>query len=326
VSLLWAPLIAKRGPSARRFFAGRGGAPYAARVTWLKGNLHTHSTLSDGDSEPADVIAWYRDHGWDFIALTDHNKLEVHDGGPLIVIPSEEVSSVGAGRPVHVNAFGPRHRVLPIQGDSVAGTLRATVAASNAAGAIASVNHPNFRWGLDLEALLAGAGAGLLEVWNGHPEVANAGDRKHASVESLWDQCLGLGRWYWGVAVDDMHHLRTISSDKANPGRGWVMVRAQKSVDGVLRALAAGDFYASTGVTLSRVELGAGRVGLTVDGEGAFHVEIVGAGGRILYETDERVVDWESGPGDGYLRARITGPGGSKAWTQPVAMRPKAPT
>ena len=39
-----------------------------------RGNLHTHSNRSDGDSDPADVYAWYRDHGYDFVALTDHNS------------------------------------------------------------------------------------------------------------------------------------------------------------------------------------------------------------------------------------------------------------
>ncbi|MEI9948375.1 MAG: hypothetical protein WDO74_05185 [Pseudomonadota bacterium] len=40
-----------------------------------KGNVHTHTTLSDGGSSPEQTIAWYRSHGYQFLALTDHNQL-----------------------------------------------------------------------------------------------------------------------------------------------------------------------------------------------------------------------------------------------------------
>lgn len=39
---------------------------------WLKGNLHTHSTVSDGSLKPGAVIKKYRDKGYDFVAMTDH--------------------------------------------------------------------------------------------------------------------------------------------------------------------------------------------------------------------------------------------------------------
>src|SRR4029450_2752195 len=44
-------------------------------LRWFKGNTHTHTLNSDGDSTPDDVVRWYREHGYDFLALTDHNFL-----------------------------------------------------------------------------------------------------------------------------------------------------------------------------------------------------------------------------------------------------------
>ena len=41
---------------------------------WYKGNLHTHTTVSDGKKSPEDTKALYRSLGYDFIALTDHFK------------------------------------------------------------------------------------------------------------------------------------------------------------------------------------------------------------------------------------------------------------
>ena len=45
------------------------------RPRWFKGNLHTHTLWSDGDDFPEMVAEWYRDHGYHFLALSDHNVL-----------------------------------------------------------------------------------------------------------------------------------------------------------------------------------------------------------------------------------------------------------
>lgn len=43
---------------------------------WWKGNTHTHTLWSDGDSPPEIVVDWYREHGYDFLVLTDHNHVQ----------------------------------------------------------------------------------------------------------------------------------------------------------------------------------------------------------------------------------------------------------
>lgn len=43
---------------------------------WLKGNLHTHSLWSDGDDFPEMIMDWYKENGYQFIALSDHNTLQ----------------------------------------------------------------------------------------------------------------------------------------------------------------------------------------------------------------------------------------------------------
>ena len=49
------------------------GQPQSKR--WYKGNLHTHTTMSDGDSTPEVVAQWYKEHGYQFLILSDHNVL-----------------------------------------------------------------------------------------------------------------------------------------------------------------------------------------------------------------------------------------------------------
>jgi hypothetical protein len=48
---------------------------------WYKGDLHSHSLYSDGDSPVADVVASVEAKGLDFFALTDHDT--DMDGDPV---------------------------------------------------------------------------------------------------------------------------------------------------------------------------------------------------------------------------------------------------
>jgi hypothetical protein len=50
-------------------------------VRWWKGNLHTHTLWSDGDDFPEMVVDWYKSRGYDFLALSDHNKLQEGEFG-----------------------------------------------------------------------------------------------------------------------------------------------------------------------------------------------------------------------------------------------------
>ena len=42
-------------------------------LKWFKGNTHTHSLNSDGDSTPDEVVQWYREQRYHFLFFTDHN-------------------------------------------------------------------------------------------------------------------------------------------------------------------------------------------------------------------------------------------------------------
>ncbi len=47
-------------------------------VRWWKGNLHAHSFWSDGDDFPESILDWYKTNGYHFVALSDHNVMQVH--------------------------------------------------------------------------------------------------------------------------------------------------------------------------------------------------------------------------------------------------------
>src|SRR5678815_199323 len=94
---------------------------------WYKGNTHTHTLNSDGDSTPDDVVRWYREHGYQFVVLTDHNFLTNVDAlnalhgadQQFLVVKGEEVTQTVASRPIHVNGLDVNQFVTPPGGDSV---------------------------------------------------------------------------------------------------------------------------------------------------------------------------------------------------------------
>ena len=70
----------------------------AAQKKWFKGNLHTHTTNSDGDTAPEHVAEWYEENGYDWLCLTDHNHLTIlDDPGTFSFEGSCDTGTRGAG-------------------------------------------------------------------------------------------------------------------------------------------------------------------------------------------------------------------------------------
>ena len=182
---------------------------------WFKGNIHTHTTRSDGDSEPEVAVDWYRRNGYDFLVLTDHNHVTLleHGSGAVqgpLMIPGEEVSvELNRGETsIHLGAIGISSYVEPVDAGEIVPTLQANIDAVHAAGGIVSLNHPNYTWAYDDRHIVQVSGANLLEVFNGNTVVNNYGGGGHASCEEIWDMVLTAGRPIYGVAVDDSHHFQ----------------------------------------------------------------------------------------------------------------------
>ena len=301
-----------------------------AKTRWFKGNIHTHTSESDGDADPRTVVRWYRQHDYDFLVLSDHNHLTIIDYAegqrrfkrPLMV-PGEELSiRLNEGTvPVHINGIGINRMVEPIDADDVVSTLQANVDAIHQAGGIASINHPNYQWAFDDQALKQVVGANLLEIFNG-VHVANVeGAPGRPSYEQIWDRVLSAGRAIFGVASDDSHNYSDFGQDQANPGRGWVVVRAEVlSSKAIVDAMAAGDFSASTGVALSELDMSPEQVSLTIEPDQytEFTTAFTGRNGKLLHEQTGMDAKYDISGDEGYVRATVRDTNGKKAWTQPV--------
>ena len=300
------------------------------KLKWFKGNIHTHTTESDGDDTPENVVRWYRRHGYDFLVLSDHNHLTLFEYAagrrrfkrPLMV-PGEEVTlSIHEGRtPIHINAIGISRVVEPIDAGEIVPTMQANVHAIIGAGGIASINHPNSRWSFDHDHIKEVTGATLLEIYNGHPASNVHGAPGKASYEEIWDGVLSAGRTIFGVATDDSHHYKDFHPARSNPGRGWIVVRAEAlEVEAILDGLSHGRFYSSTGVELDDLDQSAEAVSLSVRTERDFiyTTAFIGRGGKVLHESTGPEASYEPSGEEGYVRAVVRSSSGTKAWTQPV--------
>jgi hypothetical protein len=296
---------------------------------WFKGNTHTHTLNSDGDSAPDDVVRWYREHGYHFVVLTDHNYLTQVDAlngllgaeGKFLVIRGEEVIDGLGGKPIHVNGLNVERRVAPQGGASVVDVVQRNVNAVRDARGVPHINHPNFSWAISPEELAQVRNYRLFEIFNGHPLVNNVGGGDSPGLEAVWDRLLSSGQLVYGIAVDDAHHFkRPWDPYAARPGRGWVTVRAEElSPPALLGALERGDFYASTGVVLRDYTVDDRRITIAVDEvpTSKYRVLFIGRGGRVLEEAAASPATYTFTGDEGYVRAKVIDSNGNVAWTQP---------
>jgi predicted metal-dependent phosphoesterase TrpH len=311
---------------------GRARRPLqaGAELRWYKGNTHTHTLNSDGDSSPDEVARWYRANRYHFLVLTDHNYLTDVDGlnalmgadEKFLIIRGEEVTDRYAEKPLHINGLNVARHVAPQGGSSVTEVLQRNVDAIRAAQGVPHVNHPNFGWAITTDELAQVRNNKLFEIWNGHPQVNNLGGGGAPGLEDMWDAILSRGILLYGIAVDDAHTFkRPEDRAAARPGQGWVVVRADRlAAREILDAMERGDFYASTGVTLTDYSASPARIaiGIAAQGTTRFRVQFIGKGGRVLSDVSGASAAYVIKGDEGYVRARITDSNGRMAWTQPI--------
>jgi len=325
-------------------------APDAApAIPWLRGSTHVHAKPSgDSTTEVPSVIAWYEQHGYDFIALTDHNQVTEVDGDTtgsiatrapakgLIVLAGTELTfnpSVCLPQDkdtkcrIHVNALGVTRRPVgklewaDRKTDQRLAMYERALATATDLGGLAQLNHPQWQWGMTADLLIALGKRGykLVEIANRQFDTWNAGDATHPSVEALWDAALTAGVDLWGVSSDDAHDYQEDGGGEYPAGGGWIMVHAERDPAAILAAIAAGRFYASTGVTLARAEADHGELVVEVDpaSPGDHTIAFVSAG-QVVQAVTARSARAEI-PAGGYVRAVVRRLGdGAMAWVQPA--------
>ncbi|MGI9405824.1 MAG: CehA/McbA family metallohydrolase [Hyphomicrobiaceae bacterium] len=222
-------------------------APFSQPGQFWRGNIHTHSTLSDGKLDPPEVIAAYADAGYDFMVLSDHfighynwpvaDTRKLRTGTFTTIIGAEvHAPKTSVGELWHIVAAG-----LPLDfppcGENETGAELARRAAE--AGAFVGIAHPAWSQ-LTIEDGHSIDAAHAVEIYNHGCAVEN--DRGDGWY--LLDQMLNDGKRLTAFATDDAHFH---DHDRDAFG-GWIHVKSESlDPDTLLTAMKAGHFYASQG-------------------------------------------------------------------------------
>lgn len=290
--------------------------------TLLKGNLHTHTTRSDGALSPEETIRIYAEKGFDFLALTDHriyHRLHAPKESGILLLPGMELDATVPDSPVHClhlvsvgsdteNAF---QQDQTFRSEQVAhiGDAQHLIDEINAAGNLPIVCHPEWS-GMGYAEVSALQRFGLMEIWNSGCALDCMLDRNAA----YWDELLNDGRMVYGVASDDCHAV-------SHMGVGSVRVRAEKTTESILAALKAGAFYASCGPEIYDFYVENGEAHICCSEAACIRFRNfrwpahVCKGDRLM-EASVRLPETIR-----YIRAEVYDQQGRCAWTNPIFLK-----
>ena len=297
---------------------------------FFRGNLHTHSTRSDGCLEPAEVCRRYRDEGYDFIALTDH-LIGIYDypitdtrdfrGNGFTTLIGAEIHSgaMDNGELWHILAVGlpgdfeppDAPGFHPVKGQESGPELAAR---ARAAGAYVAIAHPQWSGLTEADARSVEA-AHAVEIYNHGCAV---GADRAFGFHTL-DLLLDDGRDLSLCATDDAHFT------EPDHFGAWVMVKAgDNDPDALLEALKAGHHYATQGPDFRNVAVEADAV--VVESSPVVSVIVQGTGSAAtavhgLSMTRARIplARFASSP---WIRITLVDSAGRRAWLNPLRLTP----
>ena len=306
--------------------------PFSKPGRFYKGNLHLHSTRSDGTLSPAEVLDAYRTQGYDFVALTDHFLPQSDarsEGDPNLwvtvsdtrdlrhpdftTILGAEIHGPGManGELWHMIAIG-----LPLdfakRGDTETGQQLAKRAVD--AGAWVGIAHPEWNAvNLD-DAQSVAPFIHTIEIYNHGCQV----EVDRGSGWGLSDQLSQEGFRLSAYASDDAHFQ---IPDEPDSFGGWVQVKATSlDPDALLAALKAGDFYSSTGAEIHNIEIVGDE--LIVQTPPALQIIATGSGARSHRirggNITEARFDLDRFREHGFIRITVIAEDGGRAWSNPI--------
>jgi hypothetical protein len=293
---------------------------------FYRGNLHTHSTRSDGILDPEEVCRRYQAEGYDFIVLSDHfvglfdypitDTSNYRNDGFTTVLGAELHTGVMEnGYLWHLLAAGLPTNFTPPDAPNftpVEGSEPAAAIAQRArdAGAFVTIAHPHWSRMSEADARSITA-AHAIEIYNHSCAVDN--DRGESLM--VLDHLLNQDRRLNLIAADDAHFK--------NPDHfgGWVMVKApENSPEALLAGLKAGEYYSSQGpeihdirVCETSVEVDcSSSVTVIAQGKGPATATLHGTAMTTARLSLERLAD------SPWLRVTVMDSAGKRAWSNPV--------
>jgi len=311
-----------------------------------KANTHCHSTVSDGRLTPEEVKAAYKAHGYQILALTDHEICvphpELNDEDFLTLTSYEIAVNMDVPNRPELKTYhfcliskGPDCKSLVFYDERYMG-----IAHWDGEPTILSSGHRDYSLENANRVIREANEAGFLVCYN-HPNWSQQNYSDYIGLKGLWgvevhnNACIVLGydestprpfedlvragQGLFPVAADDAHN-------HADCFGGWLMVAAKSLTYGdVIAALEHGDFYASTGPEIHSLTLENGKLRVTSSPCTCIRVAtqmrpcypVFAAGEELLTEAEFDLNNWFEKAGDnGYFRVTLEDAAGKHAYTR----------
>ena len=275
--------------------------PYQNYSYNYKGNLHAHSNNGNGATEsPVSVATWYKNDGYAFYTITDHDKVTANPGvtGILWLGDGEEDSYDGSsGHMGHIGITSP----------ITSGTDQARVNAVKNQGGFTVIHHParGDYAGWTVAEICALNGILGLEVFNGGADMIST---------TIWDAVLTTGKLVWGIASDDSHATSW-------QGDGYIVVNSASpnpTANEIRSQIELGNFYASRGCNLTVSVANQTISASTTNGSS---IRWIKQSGEVIETTNATHDTYEPFGDEGYVRIEILNNAGSAvAWSQPLTI------
>lgn len=287
-------------------------------LPFFKGNLHMHTTMSDGRLTPDEAKDRYHALGYDFVAITDHRvrgeDAHLHRG--MLVLPGIELDYTLPHEVVHVVGVGVDAGITGEVPDIK--TPRQGVERIVAGGGFALVAHP--AWSLNTtETLLSLQNAHAAEVYNAVSAAPYNGDRADSSA--LLDAVMAAGHPMPLVAADDAHWYR------GEEGVAFIRLQAEQLTEqAVLAALKMGRYHASCGPAIQQITVEDGV--LKVQCDPVQHITVLSNRpytrgrnfeGEALTQAEYTLQQGGNNP-EWVVRVVLEDHQGRKAWSNPIVV------
>lgn len=298
-----------------------------------KGNIHTHSTRSDGQYEPEVVIKAYKNKGYDFMCLSDHEiyfKSDAYDDETFIMLDGYEMacemSWQKSGQQYHVHGlldqslgstceFEHDEEHEKPDYESV-DTIQSMIDEMRYKGNLIIMNHPE--WSRNkVEDLMRLQGYFAIEIYNHQSEL----DEAVGYGVSHWDQLLKNGRKVYGVAADDAHGGQIDAAISEFFG-GWIDVEAENlQQQSIITSLKQGEFYSSNGPKIHDLRVEDGLLKIECSPVKFIKFITHPFNGRTLYNKDASPITSGMYRVEGkeqYIRVECVDFEGNAAWSNPI--------
>ncbi len=286
---------------------------------WLKGNLHSHSQVSDGFFSPTELATLYADRGYDFLSMSDHNVYVPHSELPeeriLLLTGVEHDIEYSKDKCVHIvgtgsldkDETGTAYECRRYSKEEM--TPQQLVDIMREDGQFVVLAHPIWSR-MEPEEVLALEGYHAIEVYNNGTEHLCHG----GNAEIYWDMLLRHGRRVLASCSDDVH----VRDDLFG---GWLMVKAkERSKQAILDAVFEGNYYVSMGPVIEDFGMEDDCVYIKCSPCREIHFVTYPPRGHSFFMEEKPLTEgvYRLKGRENYVRAVCVDEEGHSCWTNPI--------